>query len=139
MPGTALENGNAPATPGANGTPEKDRKSGSTNSPNGLRKGFLNGQCSTPVIQEVIDIPQPEPVEYVPLFSQPAAPSHVTVSTTSITLHWKEVSQTGLTNPLPEGVSQQVCVLTYAVEKQQVHLTCRAAFVDLYLKFHKSR
>ena len=126
MAGTTLENGNAPADSVANGTPEKDRKSHLVNSPNGLRKGFLNSQCSAPVMAEPVGIPESELVEHVPLFSQAAAPSHVTFSTTSITLQWREVSQIGLTEPLPEGVSQQPCVMAYAIEKQQVLLntTC---------------
>ena len=71
-------------------------------------------------MSEPLDIPEPEPVAHVPLFSQAAEPSHVTFSTTSITLQWREVSQIGLTEPLPEGMSQQPCAMFYAIEKQQV-------------------
>lgn len=120
MPGTALENGSAPVSPVSNGTPERRCESYSVHSPNGLRKGFLNGACSAPVVQDVLDLPEAKPVEHVPLFSQAAAPSHVTNSTTSITLRWKEISQIGLTHPLPEGTQQQTCVVEYAMEKQQV-------------------
>ena len=122
MAGTSLENGSSSAPCSPNG--ELEASSHVVKQQNGIRKGFLNSQKSHVNEKEVLypdESGMEAPPEYVPTFSQATPPRLVVVDTTSITLQWQAVTQTGLSVSPPEGTDFPPCSIAYLLQMQQVN------------------
>lgn len=127
MAGTSLENGDASIPCASNG--DRETSPHALKHKNGIRIGFLNGQ--KPVVhdnEEPDKGPEESYPEYVPTFSQATPPSMVTVDTTSITLQWSAITQTGLSAAPPEGTDFPPCSIAYSLQMQQV---CTEGFLQL--------